>query len=75
VRITTTDGAAYEEQVDHAKGSPQNPMSDDDIVAKFRANAAAVLTPEKQQRVIEATWGLEDFADIGEYMRLLVGDR
>jgi hypothetical protein len=50
-------------------------MSDDDIIAKFRANAAAVLTPEKQQRVIEATWGLEDFADIGEYMRLLVGDQ
>lgn len=75
VRITTTGGAVYEEQVDHAKGSPQNPMSDDDIVAKFRANAAAVLTPEKQQRVIEATWRLEGFADIGEYMRLLIGDR
>ncbi len=75
VRITTTGGAVYEEQVDHAKGSPQNPMSDDDIVAKFRANAAAVLTPEQQQRVIEATWALEDFADIGDYMHLLVGDQ
>jgi len=75
VRITTNDGAVYEEQVDHAKGSPENPMSDDDIVAKFRANAAAVLTPERQQRVIEATWALEDFADIGDYMQLLIGDR
>ncbi len=75
VRITTTGGEVYEEQVDHAKGSPENPMSDDDIVAKFRANAAAVLTPEKQQRVIEATWSLEDFADVGEYMQLLIGDR
>lgn len=75
VRITTTDGKVYEEQVDHAKGSPENPMSDDEIVAKFRANASAVLTPEKQDRLIKATWGLEDFADIGEYMRLLVSDR
>ncbi len=75
VRITTTGGEVYEEQVDHAKGSPENPMSDDDIVAKFRANAAAVLTPEKQRQVIEATWSLEDFADIGEYMQLLIGDR
>ena len=75
VRITTTGGEVYEEQVDHAKGSPENPMSDDDIVAKFRANAAAVLTPEKQRRLIEATWALEDFADIGEYMQLLIGDR
>ena len=75
VRITTTGGEVYEEQVDHAKGSPENPMSDDDIAAKFRANAAAVLTPEKQRQVIEATWALEDFADIGEYMQLLIGDR
>ena len=75
VRITTTDGASYEEQVDHAKGRPQNPMSDDEIVAKFQANAAAVLTPERQDQVIEATWALEDFADIGEYMQLMIGDR
>ena len=75
VRITTTGGEVYEEQVDHAKGSPENPMSDDDIVAKFRANAAAVLTPERQDQVIEATWALEDFANIGDYMQLLIGDR
>jgi len=75
VRITTNDGAVYEEQVDHAKGSPENPMSDDEIVAKFHANAAAVLTPEKQERVIEATWALEDWTDVGDYMQLLIGDR
>jgi 2-methylcitrate dehydratase len=75
VRITTTGGASYEEQVDHAKGRPQNPMSDDEIVAKFSANAAEVLTPEGQDRVIEATWALEDLADIGDYMQMLVSDR
>jgi len=75
VRITTTGGAMYEEQVDHAKGSPENPMSDEEIAAKFRANAGAVLTPQQQEQVIEATLALEDFADIGEYMQLLIGDR
>jgi len=74
-RITTTGGAVYEEQVDHAKGSPENPMSDEEIAAKFRANAGAVLTPPKQERVIEATLALEDFADVGEYMQLLISDR
>jgi hypothetical protein len=34
-----------------------------------------VLTPEQQGQVIEATWALEDFADVGEYMQLLTGDR
>jgi len=75
VRITTTGRESYEEQVDHAKGRPQNPMSDDEIVAKFHANAATMLTPERQNQVTEATWALEEFADIGEYMQLLVGDR
>jgi len=75
VRITTTGGAVHEERVDHAKGSPENPMSDDEIVAKFRANAAGVLSPEKQCQVIEATWALEDLADVGEYMQLLISDR
>jgi len=75
VRITTTGRAVYEEQVDHAKGSPENPMSDEEIAAKFRANAGAVLTPQQQERVIEATLALEDFADVGEYMQLLISDR
>jgi 2-methylcitrate dehydratase len=75
VRITTTGGAVYEEQVDHAKGSPENRMSDEEIAAKFRANAGAVLTPQQQEQVIEATLALEDFADIGEYMQLLISDR
>ena len=48
--LTTTDGRSFNETVDHAKGSPQNPMSDEEVIAKFRANAAACdfqLTPEE----------------------------
>jgi len=72
VSITTTEGATHTAQVDHAKGSPQNPLSDDEIVAKFRANAASVLTKDQQNAIIEATWNFEKVEDIGEYMRLLV---
>jgi 2-methylcitrate dehydratase len=75
VRITTTGGETHEEQVDHAKGSPHNPMSDDEVVAKFRANASAVLTEERQARVIEATWTLDECDDVGDYMQLLVADK
>ena len=35
---TTNDGREFTETVDHAKGSPQNPLSDDELIAKFRAN-------------------------------------
>ena len=72
VSITTNAGETHTAQVDHAKGSPQNPMSDDEIVSKFRANAGEVLGQKQQDKVIDLTWHFEEVKEIGEYMRLLV---
>lgn len=74
VQITTTEGKVHKAEVDHAKGSPQNPMSDEEIVAKFRANAAGVLSEERQDKFLEATWALEDQKDLSVYMILCVAD-
>ena len=74
VSITTTGGSTHTAQVDHAKGSPQNPMSDEEIVAKFRANAEGVVSTQRQDEIIETTWKFEDVEDIGMYMRLLVSE-
>jgi 2-methylcitrate dehydratase len=70
--ITDNDGKDYTATVDHAKGSPQNPLSDDELVAKFRANAEAVMDTAAQDRVIEATWAFEEQGDLQAYMKLLV---
>lgn len=72
--LTTHDGRRFSETVDHAKGSPQNPLSDDELVAKFRANAKHVISKRRQDEIIEATWDFDRFADVGDYMRLLVVD-
>jgi 2-methylcitrate dehydratase len=72
VSITTTAGEKYTAQVDHAKGSPENPLTDEELVAKFRANAAGVLSPEQMDRAIEATWKFEEIDDLSEYMALFV---
>ena len=71
VTITTQGGESHTAQVDHAKGSPQNPMSDDEIVSKFRANASDVLSVEMQDRVIDLTWNFEKVEDLGDYLCLL----
>ncbi len=71
VSITTISGETHTAQVDHAKGSPQNPMSDDEIVSKFRANAGNILNKEQQDQVIDITWRFDELEDIGEYMSLL----
>ncbi|MBT3391561.1 MAG: MmgE/PrpD family protein [Chloroflexi bacterium] len=72
VQITTLEGAVHSAQVDHAKGSPENPLSDDEIVAKFRANAEGVISSKRQDEIIDATWAFDEIDDLGAYMRLLV---
>ena len=69
--ITTQSGEAHTAQVDHAKGSPQNRMSDEELVSKFRANAGDVLDPAQQDRVIDLTWHFDEVKDVGEYLDLL----
>jgi 2-methylcitrate dehydratase len=73
--LTTTDGRSLNETVDHAKGSPQNPMSDEEVIAKFRANAAGVMSTSQQDAIIDATWNLETISQMGDYMKLLVCDQ
>lgn len=72
VSITTLSGESHTAQVDHAKGSPQDPMSDDEIVAKFRANAGGVVDTARQDEIIAATWEFEKVGDLSVYMNLLV---
>ncbi len=74
VSVTTLDGSTYTAQVDHAKGSPENPLSDEEIIAKFRANAEGVISPQRQNKIIRDTWAFDEIADLGAYMRLLVAE-
>jgi 2-methylcitrate dehydratase len=72
ITIRTASGESHTAEVDAAKGDPQNPLTDDEVIDKFRANTEAALDPACQERLIEATWDLEDVADIADYMALLV---
>jgi 2-methylcitrate dehydratase len=61
-------------QLDYPKGDPRNPLTDGEIEAKFRALAAPVLNPARQQRVIDAVWDLENLSIVTELMELLKAD-
>ena len=72
VSITTTAGEIHTAQVDHAKGSSENPLSDEEIVSKFRANAEGLMSKQRQDEIIAATWTFDEIEDLSEYMALLV---
>ncbi len=68
--ITTAAGETHSYQTDTAKGRPGDPMSDDELIAKFKANAKGVMSAGQMDQVVEATWELEKHT-IAEYMGLL----
>lgn len=74
VTIKTSQGA-YKKQEDFAKGQPERPLSDEEIISKFKANSEKKISPSRMEDIIKATKELENIDEIGEYMKLLVSDK
>ena len=53
------DGSAHEAVEEHNRGSAANPMTQDEIIAKFYDNAADLLTPGQRDRLVETTLRLD----------------
>ena len=75
VTITTQDGQSFSVTEDHAKGRAERPLSDEELIDKFRANASHAMSEGAMDRVVEATFGLDQIGTVGEYMKLLKRDR
>lgn len=74
VEIKTKNGDRHSKRVDFAYGHPRNPMSFDDIIAKFRDCAAHSFRPvplASVEQVIEMTTSLEKMADVTQIIRRL----
>jgi len=74
VEIETKGGKVYSKRVDYALGSPQNPMSMEGMVDKFRSCAGYAARPvakEKLDQAVQMVKGLEDVTDVGQIVRLL----
>jgi 2-methylcitrate dehydratase PrpD len=72
VDITLKDGTRLYERVDNARGTPENPMTRGEIVAKARELMTPVLGAEKSARLIERVWDLEKLKSMRELRPLLV---
>ncbi len=74
VDLHTTDGRSFTRTLDYPKGDPRNPLSDSEIEDKFDALASPVMSSAARQRLKEATWNLESFDTINEFMDLCTAD-
>jgi 2-methylcitrate dehydratase PrpD len=64
VRITTTDGRVVEADLPYQRGGPENPMTADEIRAKFRENASLALEDAAAEALEEAVMSLDERDDV-----------
>ena len=76
IDIELAGGRTVSGRADFGKGSPVNPMSDEELAAKFRECAAwGRLPTANAERIIELVLGLEKVKNIRSLMRLLAGTK
>lgn len=68
--VTLTDGSTLEKNVEHAIGTPENPMTDEALDTKFRALAGEVLPKDQVERLLAAAWGLDAAPGVADLMAL-----
>ncbi|MBI4287868.1 MAG: MmgE/PrpD family protein [Chloroflexi bacterium] len=71
VTIRTKNGRSYSARVDILRGDPALPLTDDELLAKYRDCASHRLCPEDIERSAGLVLGLEKVADIGMLMAIL----
>lgn len=68
--VTTKDGASYEEEVLAPKGTPRNPMTKDEVIAKFLDNVKLSKYNEVGKELVRIVFNLENYG-IWDILELL----
>lgn len=71
VEITLTDGTKLSDHVDAVRGTAENPMSREEVIAKSRDLLAPVLGDAKSSALIEKVLNLETLKSVRELRPLL----
>lgn len=64
ITITLADGTRVNKRVDFPRGHAGNPMTDDEVVAKFRRMAEGVVSARTADRILDLAWHLDTLNDV-----------
>ena len=73
--ILTKDGRRFRCRVDYPRGHPKNPMTDQEVVEKFKDMAERYMTNDEIKRLVDAVFSLEKLDDIGVLNQLMIFKR
>lgn len=71
VSVVTRDAHEFREEVLHRRGSPENPLTPDEVLEKFRHVAGACLPRAYVDRIMELTAQLDRLESLQELIALL----
>ena len=72
IEIELDDGSVIGGRADFGKGSPSNPMTEEELSEKFRQCAEWGRLPKDRIRtVLDIVWNIEALKDLGELTKLL----
>ena len=70
VTISLTDGRQVSTHVEHASGSPENPLTDATLDKKFRDLVEPVFGAARASQLLDLARNLDGARDLSELMRL-----
>lgn len=70
--ITTKQGQVYSLRVDHPRGHARNPMTDEEVIAKFESMASKYMNARQMKKVIDTVFSLEKLDDTAALNKLMI---
>jgi 2-methylcitrate dehydratase PrpD len=71
VSVELNDGKRFSYTAKVAKGHPQNPMTESEVIEKFRGNASSSISDQQANDLIAVVQRLESLAHVGQIAALL----
>lgn len=75
ITIRTTDGQEHSVYLEHPKGSPREPLTEEELDDKFAALTDAYLTDEGRRRVRDAVFTCDTLPGVHYFMGQLAADK
>ena len=72
--MTGADGSVEIARVDHAHGDAENPLTDDELNAKYRAAAKVALDDDACEKLLAKMWQLERLEHAADIAALAAGN-
>ncbi len=72
ITVTMGGGKKVDKRVDFPRGHAENPMTDDEVVSKFKRLAQGVISDGTIATILDKAWHLDELSDLDELFQFKV---